>query len=173
MVFISKVMKIYLPGAGTLGCAVGPGAGIACWKLKNPFQFLSTICECVGLSILPPLPLSTILRFRASLPVSTTPSLLPVWMTVASLKPGLLDFHTAQFSDCSGCYFFWDPVVILFVVAWGGKACLPMPPSWLEVLKLFICKVWRSFDCPEWLTYLMKRQWWQYLTFKQLWSLLQ
>ena len=34
---------------------------------------------------------------------------------------------------CSECYLFWDLVVILSVVAWGGEACLPTPPSWLEV----------------------------------------
>ena len=58
---------------------------------------------------------------------------LPIWMNVSSLSIWLSDFHTAQFSDGSGCYWFWDLVVILSMVAWGGEACLPMPPSWPEV----------------------------------------
>ena len=38
----------------------------------------------------------------------------PIWMNVASLNPLLLDFHTNWFSDSSGCYLFWDLVVIPF-----------------------------------------------------------
>ena len=45
----------------------------------------------------------------------------------------LLYILAVRFSDSSGCYLFWGLIVILSVVAWGGEACLPTPPSWLEV----------------------------------------
>ena len=95
-----------------------------------PSQFLSTTCKhgttCSATTT------AVSLHHTTCLPVSVTLPLLPTWINVASLNPWLSDFHTALFSDGSGCYLFWNLVVILSMVAWGGKACLPMPPSWPE-----------------------------------------
>ena len=66
-------------------------------------------------------------------PLPVTAPFLPSWMDVSSVNPRLSNFHTAQFSDGSGCYSFWDLVVIICMVAQGGNACLPVPLSWLEV----------------------------------------
>ena len=90
----------------------------------------------MGPPILPPLPLCTTPQLYTSLSVSMRPPLQPIWINVASLNPWLLDFCTVLFSDGSGYYLFWGLVVILSVVAWGGRVCLPMPPSWPEVLIL-------------------------------------
>ena len=118
-------MGIYFPGAGTLGCAVWPGAGIAHSQdippnLYPPHRYVgppvppSPICTTPCFCIPPPMP------------VTTPPP--PVWMNVASLNPCLSDFYTALFSDGSGHYLFWGLVVILSVVLWGGEGGLPMPP---------------------------------------------
>ena len=90
--------------------------------------------ECAITHFTALLPLHTISCLLISLPISVTLPLLPVWVNVVSLNPWLSNFHTAWFSDSSGCYLFWDIVVILSVAERGGKVCLPMPPSWLEVL---------------------------------------
>ena len=39
-------------------------------------------------------------------PCSPALPLLPIWMNVASLNPSLSDFHTVQFSGCSGFFHF-------------------------------------------------------------------
>ena len=130
-----EVIGISLPGAGTLGCTVWPGAGITCSQGIPP-EFYPPHMN-VGLSILlRPSPLHAVLHLGASPPISATLPLLPIYMNVASLNPWLLCFHTAQFSDGSGFYLFWDLVVILSVFAQGSKVFLPTPPSWLEVLNL-------------------------------------
>ena len=60
---------------------------------RCPSRFLSTTWECgAAHSITTPSPSHT-----ASLP------LLPIWVNVASLNPWLVAFHTARFSDGSGC----------------------------------------------------------------------
>ena len=123
-----EFMRIYLPGTGTLGCVLWPWAQIAhsqvihhTWKWDCPFH-CPFLCmpQCISL----PPHLSLCLHH-----------LLPIWTNVASLNPWLLDFHTVQFSDSSGCYLFWGLVVILSVVVQGAGACLPTPPLWLEVQK--------------------------------------
>ena len=43
---------------------------------------------------------------KSSLPGCPSPPLLLVWMTVSSLSPWLLDFHTVRFSVSSGCFSF-------------------------------------------------------------------
>ena len=110
------------------------------WDLslpRYPSWFLSTTHECGAASACFAACLS--MPHWVSLPlctISVSPPLPPpliVSMNVASLNPWLLDFHTVRFSDGSGCYLFWDLVVILFVVVWEGRAFLPMPPSWPEV----------------------------------------
>ena len=58
-------------------------------------------------------------------------------MNVASLILWLSNFHTARFSEDSGWYLFYSLVVIFAVVVWGGKLCLPIPPSGLEVCMPF------------------------------------
>ena len=92
-------MGVYLPGAGTLGCVVWAGAGIACCQGIPP-DFYPPYVN------VRPFVLWATLRLCASLPVSVTPPLLPIWMNVASLNPWLSDFHRARFSDGSGYYLF-------------------------------------------------------------------
>ena len=65
------------------------------------------------------------------LPVSALPTGLD-----ECLSPWLSDFHTAQFSVSSGCFFFFLKFVVLLVVR-GGTVCLPTPPSWLEGILSF------------------------------------
>ena len=43
---------------------------------------------------------------ESSLPSCLSPLLLPVWVSVSSLSPWLLDFHTVRFSVSSGCFLF-------------------------------------------------------------------
>ena len=129
----SGVTRIYLHDTGTLGCVVWPEAGIALSKGIPPDFYPPHMNVGLPVPLLLP-PLCTIPCLCASPPASMTLPILPVWMNVASLNPWLLDFNTACFSDSSGCYLFWDIVVILFVIAWEGEACLPIPPFWLEVL---------------------------------------
>ena len=102
-------MGIYLPGAGTLGCVVWPEAGIPClltpevslpilihhmWVWDSSFCHLSMGHHISGLSL--------------------SPSLLFLWMNVASLNSWLSDVHLAQVSDGSGYYLFWSLVVVFF-----------------------------------------------------------
>ena len=111
-------MSLYLPGAGTLGCAVWPGAGITHSQGIPPDFYLPYMN--VGLPVLIPLllqppPLHVIPHLLASLPHLWVSDLLPVWMNVASLNPWLSDFHTVRFFDSSGYYLFLDLVVILWL----------------------------------------------------------
>ena len=130
-----EVVEIYLLGTGTLGCTVWPGAGIT-HSQGIPPDFYSLYVNA-GLPVPIPLPLPplhTTLYLLTSLPslwVSAPPTHLDECGFFKSL---VVDFHTVQSADSSGCYLFWDLVVILFVVAQEGKAYLPMPPSWLEVV---------------------------------------
>ena len=39
-------------------------------------------------------------------PGCPSPPLLPVWVSVSSLTPSFLDFHTVLFSGSSGCFLF-------------------------------------------------------------------
>ena len=87
----SEVTGIYLSGAGTLGCVVWSGVGIA------HFQDIPPICSIATAA-------AAFLHHTTHLLISVTPPLLPVWMNVSSLNPWLSDFHTAPFSDGSGCY---------------------------------------------------------------------
>ena len=97
-------MGIYLPGAGTLGSVVQPGAGIA-HSQGIPLNFYPPYVN-VGSSVPPPLPLSAPPHLFTSLTAFTVPPLLLIWINVASLNPWLLDIHTALISDSSGCYLF-------------------------------------------------------------------
>ena len=96
-------------GTGSLGCAVWPGAGIACSQGIPPDFYLPHMN--VGLPVPQlPLPLCSTPHLLASVPISTTLPLLPAWVNVASLNPWLSDFHIIWFSDGSGCYLFWGLV---------------------------------------------------------------
>ena len=97
----SEVMAVYLPIAGNLGCVVWPGAGMA-HSQGIPPNFYQPHVN-VGPSIL----LSLHVTLCPLHPGSMTPPLLPIWMNVTSLNHWLSDFHTAQFSDGSSCYFFF------------------------------------------------------------------
>ena len=124
-------MGTYLPRAGTLGCAVQPGAGIA-HSQGIPLNFYPPYVN-VGSSVPPPLPLSAPPHLFTSLTAFTVPPLLLIWINVASSNPWLLDFHTPRFSNGPGCYLFCDVLVILSMDAGEGKVCLPTPPSQPEV----------------------------------------
>ena len=93
LVLQSEVMGISLPGAGTLGCAVCPEAGIACSQ-GIPSSFYTSHVN-VGLPVPVPLLLLPLLTTACLLTVSASLRLLPVWMNVAALNAWLADFHTA------------------------------------------------------------------------------
>ena len=92
-------MGIYLPGAGTLGYVVWPGAGIA-GSQDIPPGFYPPYANVAPSHIPPPPALYGHFVF-APLHLATLP-LLPIWMSVASLNPWLSDFHTALFFDTCG-----------------------------------------------------------------------
>ena len=105
LVFQPEVMGIYLPGVGTLGCAVLPGARTA-HSQAIPCKFYLPQVN-VGPSIPPPSPsLHATPCLCASPPITPALNLLPVRMNVASLYPWFLDFYTTCFSYGSGCYLF-------------------------------------------------------------------
>ena len=83
-------MGVYLPCAGTLHCAVWPGAGIACSQDIPPDFYPPHVNVGLPVSVLLPA-LCAIPRLLISLFVSLSLPLVPVWMNVASL---MLDFHT-------------------------------------------------------------------------------
>ena len=74
-----------------------PGLGSLVWggDLSLPLYLSRFLSTTRGLG--PPIPC-----IHASPSVSESPSLLPIWINVASLIPWLSYFHTAQFSDNSG-----------------------------------------------------------------------
>ena len=85
-------MGMSVPGTGTLGCVVWPGAVIVSSQ-GIPLDFYPPHVH-MGLSIAPPLlPLSTTGHLHASGSLGLHP-LLPIWMNVASSTPWLLDFNT-------------------------------------------------------------------------------
>ena len=90
------------PRAGALGCMV-----------CHPVQQLPP-CQ-------PPAALPTLLHNlppcwvcqpppcqESSPPSCPSPPLLLVWVSVSSLSPWLLDFHTVRFSLSSGCFLFFN-----------------------------------------------------------------
>ena len=135
-------MGIYLPSTGTLDSVVWPGAG-NCLHPRYSSWFLFTTCEygttCAHSATTGDSPCT--LHLLASLPhlcVSPSPTCLD---ECGFLKSLIVDFHTFQISDSFGWCLFWDLVIILFAVAWGGEACLPMPLSWPQVCTFFILSV--------------------------------
>ena len=118
-----EVVRLYLPGPGTLGCTVWSGAGIAGSPgiPPNSYQTHKIFINFMNVGV-PVLPLLSL--HAASHPLCTgtlSLPLLPIWMNVASLKPWL-----------SGVFVLRLAVILLAVVR-GGEACLPMPPFWPEV----------------------------------------
>ena len=69
-----KVMVIYLPNDGTLGCVVWPGAGLIHSQGILPIHSASATTTYPPIFMILPL--------------------LPIWMNVVSLNPWLSDFHT-------------------------------------------------------------------------------
>ena len=95
---------------------------------------------------------------------SLIPCILPVWMNGTSLNPWLSDFHVALFPDGSGCYLFWDLVVILSMIAQGDETCLHMPSPWLEVCVYILVScvqsnVQRSVICIKVFIYVFTIKW--------------
>ena len=95
----SEVMEIYLPSTGTLGWVVWSGAGITPSQGIPPNFYPPHINVGLPMPIplpLPPPPCAT-LCLCGSLPVSVTPLLLPVWMSVASLMDVFLWWWQIRF----------------------------------------------------------------------------
>ena len=97
-------MGIYLPGVGTLGCEVWPGAGITHslgvppgFNLPHMHVGLPFALATATAATTPPCPLY---------PSSPSLPLLPIWVNVSSLNPCFWDFHRVEFSESSGCYLF-------------------------------------------------------------------
>ena len=102
-------MGTYLPGTGTLGCGALCGAGTPhSWYI--PPEFLPTTCGC-GTSL-----------FSMSAPFTYLGGCGFFNSMVVRLPFKLI-------SDGPEWWLFYSLAVIL----WGGKSCLPMLPSWLEV----------------------------------------
>ena len=79
-----EVVRLYLPDAGTLGCGIWAGAGIACSRGIPPDFYPPHVK--VGPPILPLLmPLCAALHLLG--PGCLSPPILSVWMSVA-LNPG-------------------------------------------------------------------------------------
>ena len=111
-----------------------------CLLPSYPSWFSSILCEC-----------GIICSAASTASLGHTASVhLPICLHDSSrlgecglfLNPWLSDFHTVKFSDGPGCYLFGDLVVILSMVAWGGKVCLPTLPSWLEVAMFYFDELW-------------------------------
>ena len=108
-------MEIYLPSAGTLGCMVWPGAGVAPSQGIPPNFYLPHANAGQPVLLLPPLCTTPCLQASPPVAVSMSLLLLPSWMSVASLNCWFSDFHTVQLSDCTGWCLFRGLVVILSV----------------------------------------------------------
>ena len=82
-----SLLKIwqFLPGTGTLGCAIWPGTGIARSQVYLPIVMSGCGFHCCHLSA----------PHQVSAPLCWSLPLLPFWMSVASLNPWLRGFHTA------------------------------------------------------------------------------
>ena len=114
--FYSQMLwGIYLLGNGNLGCVVWPGAGMAQSQGIHPDFYLPHVHVGPPVPIPPlPQPLHATLCLLTSLPCLSI-SALPTHLDECGfLNPWLWDFYTAWFSDSSGCYLFWDLVVIPF-----------------------------------------------------------
>ena len=115
----AEAIGTYLPGTGTLGWGIWVGLRSLAPEISLPIFIHHTwVWDCLFL-------------------LSVSPPLLPIWMNVTSLIPWLSDFLIAQFSDSSGWQLFCSLVVIFSVFVQGDKPCLPVPPSWPEVLLTF------------------------------------
>lgn len=124
----SKVIRIYFPSDGILGCMLWPGAGTACSPVVPPRVYLPHVN--VELPILPASTTTTSPHLTAPL-CHGCPSLpfRPIWMDVSSLDAWLSDFHTIGFSGNSSCFLFLD---WLLPVLWlcEERKYVPMPPCW-------------------------------------------
>ena len=127
-------MGIYLPGAGTLGCVVWPQSGIN----YSPGILPDVYPPHVG----PPVPLAAALP---PLPRHGHKSSSPPWLPIKA-PPTCLDEYdffkslVVRLPYSSIFWQFWvvflfcfEVIVIFLIVVQGGKACLPSPPSLLEV----------------------------------------
>ena len=130
--------------------ALWSGLGLGLLSYNVSPWFLSTTCQCTAAHsagccwLLPPSCLATSLPWAyhchmesslLQLPISVPPTL---WMNKAFLSPGLLDFHTVL-GVFLGVFTFKLVVFLHMVVQWG-EACLLVPPSWPELLRMeFLC----------------------------------
>ena len=102
-----EVMRASLPGAGTLGCMVWPGAGIAGPQAIPPDFYPPRVNVGPSIPLPPEPPLCTTWLLC---PVSATPPLPPIWMNVASLNPWLSVPYSLIFCQ------FWVLFVLRLVV---------------------------------------------------------
>ena len=99
-VAFTQWFEALFPTAGALGCAICHWAHqlLSCQPaaaLPTPLHNLPPCWVCQP----PPC-------CKSSPSSCPSPPLLPIWMTVSSLSPWLLDFHTVRFSVSSGCFLF-------------------------------------------------------------------
>ena len=125
-------MGIYLPGAGTLAYAIWSGAGIShSGGIPPDFYHHMRMWDCLFCSCCLSVP------HCVSLPLCSSLCLCPSYL---SDECGFFKFLVVTLPYSLIFWKFWVYLfgglgVILCVVVWGGKACLPMPPTWLEVRK--------------------------------------
>ena len=138
--FQPEVRRLYFPGIGNLGCVIWPGAGIT----HSPGVPPSIYLPLVGL---PSSPAAT--AAASSLPYQILSALGP-WLHPSTHLDEYFFFKSlvVGLPYSSTFWQFWlffvlRVVVILLMVVQGGKARLPMPPSWPEV-----------FQKPLFMTYL-------------------
>ena len=104
-------------------------------------------------------------------PGCPSPSLLPVWMSVSSLTPRVLDFHAVQFPGSSGCFlflnlclfFFWlckETHVSTYASVLTGSLCIltsfQFPHSYARTkhtvlyvdLCIFVGNIWKRMKFP-------------------------
>ena len=138
LVFTARSYAALLPGSGTLGCTVWPRAVMACSPDVPPSFYLP------HMNMGPPVLLATTAAASLLLPHSILSALAPHLHLISTLPPHLDEYfffkswvvrlpHSLIFWQF-WLYFVLRLVVILRVVVRGGEVCVPMPPSWPEVL---------------------------------------
>ena len=73
----------------------------------------------------------------SSLPICSSPPLLPVWMNVSSLTPWLSDFHTVQFSGNSGCFLFLNLLSFFWLYKEAKCIYLRLHLGWKSTIHIY------------------------------------
>ena len=136
LVFTVRGYEALFPWCWNPGCMVEAGAGIACYQLSL-LVFMRSTWMWDYLLCWPPLPPGHISSLP-QLPICTSPTHLDPCFFFNSL---VFRHPYSSIFWLFWLFFVFRLVVILLMVVWGGKACLPMPPSWTEVLLACILRV--------------------------------